>query len=80
MLAVILVLTFTGLSFAKVMKEHYPNGRIKAVVRYNNKKQLNGAYKYYWPNGKLKEQGRYRNGIHVGPIKRYSIDGVLLGQ
>jgi antitoxin component YwqK of YwqJK toxin-antitoxin module len=77
---IVFILMFSGISFAKTVVEKFPNGNRKAVVRYNKKNQLNGPYKYYWLNGQLREQGRYKDGVHVGRIKRYSIDGVELGK
>ena len=77
---IILIFSFSIVSFAKVVKMYYPNGNLKYVVRYDSKNVLNGPYKYYWPTGQLKELGRYKNGQNVGPVKKYSLDGELLGQ
>ena len=77
-LTIMFILVCSSVCFAKVIKQYYPNGTLRSVLTYNNKNQLNGPYKYYWPNGKLKEKGRNKNGYPVGPIKRYSADGVLL--
>ena len=78
-LAFILILTGTSVSFANTVNEYYPDGTLKDVARYNSKHQLNGRYTMYWPDGHLKQQGRYKNGQLVGPIKKYSQDGELLG-
>ena len=79
-LTIILVFTCSSLSFAKVIKRHYPDGTLQAVVSFDKKGKRNGHYRTYWPNGKLMEQGTYKNGVLVGPIKQYSIDGGLLNQ
>lgn len=74
-LVVVFIMAFTVPCFAKVVKRHYPNGALEAVVKYDSKGIRNGRYKTYWPNGKLRETGVYKNGRLVGVQKLYSIDG-----
>ncbi len=76
-LAIIFVFFCSSVSFAKVVKQYYPNKKTRSVIKYNEKKQLDGTYKLFWSNGRLKEKGRYKDGRHVGETKRYSSDGVL---
>lgn len=81
MLAIILILATVGPVFARELKAYFPDGKLKSLASYNNKDQLNGVYKNYWSNGRLREQGRYKDGALVpGSIRRYSVDGVLLGK
>ena len=60
--AIILILGYSSLCFAKVVNEHYPNGKLKSVQVYDNKGKIEGPYKIYWPNGKLKSETRYKHG------------------
>ncbi len=78
-LAVILLFISSGLCFAKVVKQYFPNKKIKSIQSYNKKGQLDGPTKIYWLNGKLREKRYYKNGVIKGHIKRYSVTGVLLG-
>ena len=80
MLTIILILTFTCLSYADVVKQYFPDGKLKSVMRYNRNGRLNGSYKMYWPNGRLKGTGKYKNGKLAGPARQYSMDGALLGK
>ncbi|MBF0490109.1 MAG: hypothetical protein HQL15_05750 [Candidatus Omnitrophica bacterium] len=77
-LLIVCIFAFSTLSFAKTVKEHYPNGSIRSVVHYNAQGQKHGHFTTYWMNGKVMEQGTYKNGRIQNPVKKYSIDGELL--
>lgn len=74
-----LVFLLAGTADAKEVKAYYPDGKIKAVMSYNKKNELDGVYRNYWATGQLKEEGVYKNGKRVKVTKRFSIDGVGLG-
>ena len=78
LLVLVLVISFTGITYAKTVKRHYPDGTLEAVVSYDKKGKRNGPYKTYWPNGKIKEQGRNKNGQQTGPVKQWDMDGNLV--
>ncbi len=57
----------------------YPNGNIKAELRYVNGK-LNGLSTMYYPNGKIKARENYSDGLLDGLTKRYYEQGQLMSE
>lgn len=73
---IVLMLLCPTLCLASVEKKlYFPNGKVRAVLRYNANQMLDGPFKVFWPNGKLRQQGRYKNGILILPVKQYSMTG-----
>jgi antitoxin component YwqK of YwqJK toxin-antitoxin module len=71
--------TYAGDGDVKIEKHKYPNGKIKAELRYVNGK-LNGISTMYYPNGIIKARENYRDGLLDGLTKRYYEQGQLMSE
>jgi antitoxin component YwqK of YwqJK toxin-antitoxin module len=73
--SLILLLVFSSESFAKTIKEYFPDGRLYSVQKYDAQGNIVGPYKVYWQNGRLREKTLYRYGQPHKTIK-WSFEGV----
>jgi antitoxin component YwqK of YwqJK toxin-antitoxin module len=74
---ILLMLIFSNVSFANIVKKYYPNGKVSSVQIYTDKGFHEGPDKTYWPNGKLKQEILYKHGRPFR-IKNWSEKGVRL--
>lgn len=63
-------------SYNGIVKENYPNGKLKESLIVENGK-VNGNVKVYYENGNLKYNTPYKNNKKEGIEKIYSLDGKL---
>jgi antitoxin component YwqK of YwqJK toxin-antitoxin module len=76
-LTVLLLFISSGLCFAKVVKEYFPDGRVYYIQKYDANDNIVGPFKRYWPNGRLREKIIYKNGVPYLTY-RWSQEGVRL--
>jgi len=76
-LVVILIFTFSSVSFAKMVRKYFPNGKLNSTQIYDDKGIPKGPYMLYWPNGKLKRKILYKHGRPYS-TRNWSEKGVLL--
>lgn len=63
-----------------LFKDYHSNGELKTVGYYKNDKKV-AHWKYYWDNGQLKKETTFeQTGDWTGYGRRYSKDGILLGE
>lgn len=61
-LIILLILIFSSVSFANMVRKYYPNGKLHTVQIYTDRGLHEGPDKIYWPNGKLKQEILYKHG------------------
>lgn len=58
--------------------EFYPNGQVKADLRFDEFGQNHKAAKYYYENGKVESEGVYDHGLKTGEWKNYNEEGNVI--
>ena len=76
-LTILFMMACISLSYAEVLKQYFPDGKVYTMRTYKNGRQ-DGPYRIYWPNGRLREKGKYKQGYPYGPVRQYSNTGVLI--
>ena len=69
--------TYPGYCKEKTRKEHYPDGKLKAVYPENDGGLLDGVVKKYYQSGKLQGEETYMNNFKEGTSKWYYENGKL---
>lgn len=75
-----IIIFFIGLSFSKlfshsnILKNYYPNGKLKSAITFSDSVR-DGEAKFYYENGNLKEERTYVNGKIDGTVKLYYGNG-----
>lgn len=62
----------------QLVKDYYPNGKVKSEGYYTTDRQLNGEFVSYYPNGNLSEKGYYKDGVPNGNITVYYENGKVM--
>ncbi len=70
---------YSDKSNVKIEELKYPNGKIKAKLRYENGK-LNGISIMYYPNGVIKAKENYKDGLLDGLTKRFYEQGQVMSE
>lgn len=56
-------------------KEYYENGKLKSILKYNEKGKLEGEARNYYETGELKSTGSYKEGVSQFDEKYYYKNG-----